>query len=245
VDDQKARQEKSGCGKIIGEVVKSSMVSSLGSCLEAILRLYQPANNGKGAIMKIAVKERETGYQALQQNSGFPIQRLRRLRRNENLRRMVRETSLSIDDFVLPMFVVHGTGVRQEIGALPGNYHLSIDCLVDEAREVKKLDIPAVLLFGLPERKDEAASEALPDGIVQRGPGLKEEVQACWYTDVCMCEYTPHGHCGISTTGIWTMIGHWNSSPWRPSPMPSCSDIMAPAAMVGWQIACHEENSRR
>jgi porphobilinogen synthase len=191
--------------------------------------------------MKIAVKERETGYQALQQNSGFPVQRMRRLRRNENLRRMVRETSLSIDDFVLPMFVVHGTGVRQEIGALPGNYHLSIDCLVDEAREVKKLGIPAVLLFGLPERKDEAASEAYAsDGIVQRAVrALKKEVPGLLViTDVCMCEYTPHGHCGILNDGYldndrtleliaMTTLSHAQAG----------SDIMAPAAMVDGQIA--------
>ncbi|MDA8388041.1 MAG: porphobilinogen synthase, partial [Nitrospiraceae bacterium] len=100
---------------------------------------------------------------------GFPAQRLRRLRKNGNMRRMVRETGLSVDDFVQPLFVVEGRGIRREIPSIAGNYHLSVDMLVEEARELAGLGIPAVLLFGIPNGKDDKATGAYaPDGIVQR-----------------------------------------------------------------------------
>ncbi len=130
----------------------------------------------------------------------FPTSRLRRLRRNENLRRMVRETKISLDDLIYPLFVEHGEGVRREVTAMPGVFRLSIDELVKEAREVKELGVPAVILFGIPEKKDEAASEAYDEkGIIQEAlRTLKREVpDLILITDVCLCEYMSHGHCGV------------------------------------------------
>src|SRR4030065_2061339 len=100
---------------------------------------------------------------------GFPVQRMRRLRRNEGIRNMVQESRLSVYDLIYPMFAVHGTGIKKEIEPLPGNYHLSVDRLEEEARAIHDLGIPAVILFGLPEKRDEMASEAYdPKGIVQQ-----------------------------------------------------------------------------
>ena len=129
----------------------------------------------------------------------FPKYRPRRLRRGEIMRSMVRETSLSAHDFIYPFFVVPGSGVRNPIGSMPGVFQLSVDELVKDAAEVKDLGIPAVLLFGIPEAKDEVGSGAYAkDGIVQRAvQELKEKVSDLLVvTDVCMCEYTSHGHCG-------------------------------------------------
>ena len=129
----------------------------------------------------------------------FPKYRPRRLRRGEIIRSMVRETSLSAHDFIYPFFVVPGSGVRNPIGSMPGVFQLSVDELVKDAVEVKDLGIPAVLLFGIPEAKDEVGSGAYAkDGIVQRAvQELKEKVNDLLVvTDVCMCEYTSHGHCG-------------------------------------------------
>ena len=134
----------------------------------------------------------------------FPENRPRRLRRNETLRRMVRETSLSVNDFIYPLFVVPGSGVRDPVGSMPGVFHLSVDQLVEEAEEVKALGIPAILLFGIPEEKDEVGSGAYgKDGIVQRAlRELKKRVSdLLLVTDVCMCEYTSHGHCGVIKEG--------------------------------------------
>ncbi|MEW5723573.1 MAG: porphobilinogen synthase [Thermodesulfobacteriota bacterium] len=130
----------------------------------------------------------------------FPDYRPRRLRRTEVLRRMVRETVLSVNDFVYPMFVVPGQGVKKEISSMPGQYHLSVDRLVEEAGRVRDLGVPAVLLFGLPETKDETGSSGYADeGVVQRAVrALKEKVDGlAVITDVCLCEYTSHGHCGV------------------------------------------------
>ena len=130
----------------------------------------------------------------------FPENRPRRLRRTPNLRRMVRETSLSVDNLILPLFVCPGKGVRREIAALPGHFHLSVDQLAREAEEVAKLGIPAVILFGLPERKDEVGSEAWhPEGIIQRAiRAVKKTVpDLVVAADCCFCEYTTHGHCGV------------------------------------------------
>src|SRR6266508_3629391 len=132
------------------------------------------------------------------------FRRFRRLRRSEALRALVRETRLSPQDFVYPLFVTHGEGVHREIESMPGQYHLSLDQLPREAEELRSLDIPAVLLFGLPAAKDDAGSEAYDaDGIVQRAvrtlkPAAPDLVVI---TDVCLCEYTSHGHCGIVTPG--------------------------------------------
>jgi porphobilinogen synthase len=128
--------------------------------------------------------------------------RFRRLRRSEALRRLVAETRLDPRDFVYPLFVTHGRSVRDEIASMPGQYHLSIDQLAGEARELRELNIPAVLLFGLPASKDDRGTEAYAaDGIVQEAVrALKDaDPNLCVITDVCLCEYTEHGHCGILT----------------------------------------------
>lgn len=135
----------------------------------------------------------------------FPIYRPRRMRASENLRRMIRETRLSVDQLVYPMFVVHGNGVKREIPSMPGNYHFSPDTLTQEAKVVSSLGIPAILLFGIPLMKDELGTEAYaPDGIIQQA--IKEVKAACpeliVITDVCMCEYTSHGHCGVLREGM-------------------------------------------
>ena len=134
----------------------------------------------------------------------FPRQRMRRLRQNEPLRRLVRETKLSSADLVYPMFVATGCDRRDEIGSMPGQYRWSVDLLVKEAAEVKLLGIPAVILFGIPDRKDERGSAAYePDGIVQIAVrALKDHVSdLVVMTDVCIDEYTSHGHCGLVQNG--------------------------------------------
>lgn len=134
----------------------------------------------------------------------FPQYRPRRLRANETIRRMVRETTLSPDNFIYPMFVTHGKGVRKEISSMPGNYQQSIDNLVKDCEEVLGLDIPAVILFGIPEHKDEMGTEAYSDeGIVQHAiKAIKNKLPDLMViTDVCMCEYTSHGHCGVIKNG--------------------------------------------
>jgi porphobilinogen synthase len=133
-----------------------------------------------------------------------PLYRPRRLRSNENIRRMVRETKLSPDDFIYPLFVTHGKGVKKEIGAMPGNFQQSIDNIVKDCEEVKGLGIPAVILFGIPEHKDEVGSEAYSDeGIVQHAiKAIKhKQPELVVITDVCLCEYTSHGHCGVIKNG--------------------------------------------
>jgi porphobilinogen synthase len=134
-----------------------------------------------------------------------PVYRPRRLRANENIRRMVRETKLSPDDFIYPLFVTHGKGVKKEIGSMPGNYQQSIDHLVKDCEEIKGLGIPAVILFGIPEHKDEVGSEAYSDeGIVQHAiKAIKNRIpELIVITDVCLCEYTSHGHCGVIKNGM-------------------------------------------
>ncbi len=130
----------------------------------------------------------------------FPITRLRRLRSNEPIRSLVRETRLTPESFVSPMFVCPGSGVRKEVKSMPGVYNLSVDEAVKEAREVHSLGVPSVILFGLPEKKDEVATGAwAEDGIVQQAArAIKREVKdLILMGDVCLCEYMSHGHCGI------------------------------------------------
>src|SRR5580704_4662509 len=130
----------------------------------------------------------------------FPTDRPRRLRRNEAMRSFVRETRLSPEGFVYPLFVCPGEGVRKAIGSMPGVFNLSVDEAVKEAREAQSLGVPAVILFGLPEKKDEVATGAwAEDGIVQQATrAIKREVEGMIVIgDVCLCEYTSHGHCGI------------------------------------------------
>jgi porphobilinogen synthase len=133
----------------------------------------------------------------------FPVTRLRRLRRTSQLRDMVRETRLTPQAFVYPMFVCPGEGVRKAIGSMPGVFNLSVDEAVKEAKDVHSLGVPSVILFGLPEKKDEVATGAWSeDGIVQQAArALKREVpELVLMGDVCLCEYMSHGHCGIVKT---------------------------------------------
>ncbi|MGI9102504.1 MAG: porphobilinogen synthase [Terriglobales bacterium] len=130
----------------------------------------------------------------------FPTHRPRRLRTTNALRSFVRETRLTPEGFIYPLFVCPGQGVRKEIRSMPGVFNLSVDEVVKEAREVKSLGIPAVILFGLPEKKDEVATGAwAEDGIVQKATrAIKAEVPGLMVVgDVCLCEYMSHGHCGI------------------------------------------------
>ena len=134
----------------------------------------------------------------------FPKTRMRRLRRNGTLRRMARETRLSCDDFILPLFVVEGHGVREPVASMPGVHRFSVDSLVEEAKQVGDLGIPAVILFGVPDDKDPRGSGAdAVDGIAQRAVEALKAAQPdlCVITDVCLCEYTDHGHCGIVEGG--------------------------------------------
>ncbi|ULA63422.1 MAG: Delta-aminolevulinic acid dehydratase [Nitrospira sp.] len=134
----------------------------------------------------------------------FPIQRLRRLRQQDAFRRMVRETVLSPADFIYPLFVVEGQGRREEIGSMPGQFRLSVDLLVKEAAEVQSLGIPAIILFGIPAKKDDRGTSGYdPNGIVQRAiKAVKDQVPGlAVITDVCIDEYTDHGHCGIVKDG--------------------------------------------
>ncbi len=171
----------------------------------------------------------------------FPITRMRRLRKTENLRRMIRETKLSVDDFIFPLFVQHGEGLRQEIMSMPGNYRLSIDELVKECEEVKSLGIPAVMLFGIPKSKDAKGSEGIArDGIIQLAVrALKKSLpELTVITDVCFCEYTDHGHCGYilnqevdnDTTLDWLArmsVSHAEAG----------ADIVAPSDMMDGRVA--------
>ena len=134
----------------------------------------------------------------------FPIQRLRRLRQHEAFRRMVRETRLTSSDLIYPLFVTEGRDQRREIASMPGQFRLSIDLLVKEAGEVAGLGIPAIMLFGIPDRKDERGTSGYdPNGVVQRAiKAVKDQVPGLLViTDVCIDEYTSHGHCGIVKDG--------------------------------------------
>lgn len=131
---------------------------------------------------------------------GFPTKRLRRLRYNPIVRDMVRETVLTKNDLIYPLFVVPGTKVKNEVRSMPGVFQMSIDVVVEECKELVQLGIPAIILFGIPEHKDEVGSGAYdPNGIIQQAVrAIKKEVKNLLViTDVCMCEYTSHGHCGI------------------------------------------------
>ncbi len=134
----------------------------------------------------------------------FPDARPRRLRSSETIRRMVRENTLSPDNFIYPLFVTHGKAVKKEITSMPGSYQQSIDNLVKDCEETYQLGIPAVILFGIPEHKDELGSEAYAErGIVQNAiKAIKDTTpDLVVITDVCLCEYTSHGHCGVVKNG--------------------------------------------
>ena len=132
--------------------------------------------------------------------ANYPLKRLRRLRYNPLVRDMVRETILTKNDFIYPLFVVPGEKIKNPVKSMPGVFQMSIDTVVEECKEVASLGIPAVILFGIPDHKDEVGSEAYsPNGIIQQAVrAIKANVQNLLViTDVCLCEYTSHGHCGV------------------------------------------------
>ncbi len=132
--------------------------------------------------------------------ASFPYARPRRLRRNENIRRLVRENRITLDDLIYPIFVRYGENIVEEVPSMPGVFRYSVDKVADAVKEVRDLGIPAVILFGIPEHKDEVGSDTWSDeGIIQRTLRvLKKEVPDMYLiTDVCFCEYTSHGHCGV------------------------------------------------
>jgi len=136
--------------------------------------------------------------------SGFPQVRMRRLRQNEPMRRLFSETSLGVNDLVYPLFVIHGRGIKCEVESMPGVFQHSVDKLAQEVNEIAALGINAVLLFGIPESKDEVGSSAYePDGVIQQAiRRIKKAVPGLLViTDVCLCEYTSHGHCGVVVDG--------------------------------------------
>jgi porphobilinogen synthase len=175
----------------------------------------------------------------------FPLYRPRRLRESPLLRSMVRETALRADDFVYPLFAVHGRGVREPIGSMPGQYRLSIDELLKECKDAASMGIPAVLLFGLPRDKDPRGSEAYAeDGIIQQAVrAVKETIpDLLVITDVCLCEYTSHGHCGVVEDGrvkndptleliTRTAVSHVEAG----------ADMVAPSDMMDGRVAAIRE----
>jgi porphobilinogen synthase len=175
----------------------------------------------------------------------FPVYRPRRLRESPLLRSMVRETSLRIDDFVYPLFAVHGRGVREPITSMPGQFRLSIDELLKECKDAASMGIPAVLLFGLPRDKDPRGTEAYAeDGIIQQAVrAVKDTIpDLLVITDVCLCEYTSHGHCGVVEDGrikndptleliARTAVSHAEAG----------ADLIAPSDMMDGRVAAIRE----
>jgi porphobilinogen synthase len=175
----------------------------------------------------------------------FPVYRPRRLRESPLMRSMVRETSLRIDDFVYPLFAVHGRGVREPIASMPGQYRLSIDELLKECKDAASMGIPAVLLFGLPRDKDPRGTEAYADdGIIQQAVrAVKDTIpDLLVITDVCLCEYTSHGHCGVVEDGrikndptleliARTAVSHAEAG----------ADLIAPSDMMDGRVAAIRE----
>jgi porphobilinogen synthase len=175
----------------------------------------------------------------------YPMYRPRRLRANENFRRLVRETRLSVDNFVMPFFVREGKGVKRAVASMPGVFQLSIDNLVKEAKQAHKLGIPALLLFGIPAKKDEQASQAYSDdGIVQRAcSAIKEKVKGISViTDVCLCEFTSSGHCGLLKSRGRGIMDVDNDATLELLALSALShaeagaDMVAPSAMMDGQV---------
>ncbi len=171
---------------------------------------------------------------------GFPIHRPRRLRKTETVRRMIRETTLSRDDLIYPLFVCPGSGVSNPIDSMPGIYQLSVDKIVEECLKVEALGIPAVLLFGIPETKDPVGSPGIKeDGIIQQAvKAIKEKCSSLLViTDVCLCEYTSHGHCGEIVDGDVhndKTLGHLGAMAF--SHVKAGADIVAPSDMMDGRI---------
>lgn len=175
----------------------------------------------------------------------FPEYRARRLRKNENFRRLIRETSLSVDDLVYPLFAVPGKNFKKPILSMPGQFQLSVDNIGREAQKARELGIPAVLLFGIPAEKDEMATGAFAkDGIVQQAvKRIKNEVpDILVITDVCLCEYTSHGHCGmlekdcVQNDTTLEVLAETAVSLARAG-----ADMVAPSAMMDGQVAAIRE----
>ncbi|HME90726.1 MAG TPA: porphobilinogen synthase [Myxococcaceae bacterium] len=171
----------------------------------------------------------------------FPIHRPRRLRRSEALRRMVRETQLSPDDFIYPMFVVEGRSVRRAIPSMPGIFNLSIENVVEDARQALSLGVPAVILFGIPPKKDAKGSGAYDrDGVVQRAiSAIKADAPKLQViADICLCEYTDHGHCGVVEG---QEVQNDATLPLLAQAAVSCAragaDIIAPSDMMDGRVA--------
>ncbi|MCX5837978.1 MAG: porphobilinogen synthase [Deltaproteobacteria bacterium] len=175
----------------------------------------------------------------------FPDYRPRRLRQNENFRRMIRETKLSVDNLIYPLFVVPGAKVKKPIASMPGNFQMSVDHIVREAARMKTLGIPAVLLFGIPEKKDEIASGALAkDGVIQRAVReIKEKIpDILVITDVCLCEYMSHGHCGMVERGeVVNDLTLEVLAEQAVSHAKAGADMVAPSAMMDGQIGALRE----
>ena len=171
---------------------------------------------------------------------GFPQARLRRLRGTPALRRMVRETRLSPQEFVYPIFVTHGHNVREEIGPMPGCFQVSLDHLEREVIEVASLGIPAVLLFGIPGEKDPLGTGAYAeDGIIQQAASLVKRAvpELMVIADVCLCEYTDHGHCGVVTNGGIDNDQTLNLlARTALSQVAAGADVVAPSAMMDGQV---------
>ncbi len=175
----------------------------------------------------------------------FPDYRPRRMRKNDPLRRLIRETRLSADNLIYPLFVVPGKGVKKPVASMPGVFQMSADVLVSEVREAREAGIPAVLIFGVPERKDEVASGAFArDGVVQQAVRrIKDKAgDILVVTDVCLCEYTSHGHCGMLKKGAVdndltlevlaeTVVSHARAG----------ADMVAPSAMMDGQVGAIRE----
>ncbi len=175
----------------------------------------------------------------------YPDYRPRRLRRTEGLRRMIRETRLSVDDFVYPLFVVPGSGVEKPISSLPGQFNYSVDKAVEAASRAADLGIPAVILFGVPEHKDAVGSEAWKDGgIVQKAIRAikKARPNLVVMADACFCEYTDHGHCGILSNGeLDNDASLENLARTVVSYAKAGVDVVAPSGMLdGFVTACRE-----
>ncbi len=170
----------------------------------------------------------------------YPSERLRRLRLSNNLRRMVRETRLDVNDLIYPLFVVPDQGIKEEIRSLPGNFHLSVDNLLKETKEAKRLGIPAIMLFGLPKSKDEEGSGAYAkDGIIQLAVRTIKDALPDFtvITDVCLCQYTSHGHCGVVKNGeVLNDVTLELLAKTALSQVKSGSDVVAPSAMMDGQV---------
>lgn len=175
----------------------------------------------------------------------FPEYRPRRLRKNANFRRMVCETRLTVDNLIYPLFVVTGKKVKKPIPSMPGNFQMSVDNIVLEAQRLKELGIPAVILFGIPDKKDEVASQALIDkGVVQTAiREIKAKVpDILVITDVCVCEYTSHGHCGIIEKGeVANDVTLEVLSEMAVSHAKAGADMVAPSAMMDGQVGAIRE----